>query len=234
MARQTPPDRIEDLVRCAARVFIEQGYRRTQMADVAQALGVAKGTLYLYVESKEALFDLVVRYADAPPPFAAPPALPVATPRPGRTLRHVRDRIEASRVPKALERALARRTTSDPRGELEEIVCELYDTLAANRVGIKLLDSSSRDMPEIAALWFSGARSGLVELLTQHLATRIRQKRFKPQPDPAATARLVLETLVFWAVHRHWDPSPQPVDDDRARATAVKFVVDALVEEGSR
>jgi AcrR family transcriptional regulator len=34
------------------------------MADVAEALGVAKGTLYLCVESKEALFDAVLRYAD--------------------------------------------------------------------------------------------------------------------------------------------------------------------------
>ena len=146
MPRRTPPDRIEELVRCAARVFIEQGYRRTQMADVADALGVAKGTLYLYVESKEALFDLVSRYADAAVPFADPPALPVATPRAGRTLRHVRERVESSRVPRALERALARRSTSDARGELEEIVRELYATLEAKRVGIKLLDSSARDM----------------------------------------------------------------------------------------
>ena len=27
-------------------------------------------------------------------------------------------------------------------------------------------------------------------------------------PDRAVAARLVLETLVFWAVHRHWDPGP--------------------------
>ena len=60
MARQTPPDRLPQLIACATRVFIEQGYRRTQMDDVAAALGVAKGTLYLYVESKEALFDLVL------------------------------------------------------------------------------------------------------------------------------------------------------------------------------
>ena len=55
MARSIPVGRLEHLVDCATSVFIDQGYRRTQMADVADALGVAKGTLYLYVESKEAL-----------------------------------------------------------------------------------------------------------------------------------------------------------------------------------
>ena len=49
MARGIPAGRLEQLVDCATRVFIDQGYRRTQMADVADALGVAKGTLYLYV-----------------------------------------------------------------------------------------------------------------------------------------------------------------------------------------
>ena len=234
MPRQTPPDRIAELVRCAARVFIEQGYRRTQMADVAEALGVAKGTIYLYVESKDALFDLVVRYADAPVPFADPPSLPVPTPKPGRTLRFVRERLDSSRVPKSLERALARRSAVDARTELEEIVRELYDTLAANRVGIKLLDSSARDLPEIAALWFAGTRNGLFELLTQYVTSRTRQKRFKPMPDAAATARLVIETLVFWAVHRHWDPAPQPFSDETARETAVRFVVSALADEENR
>src|ERR671930_2558450 len=93
MARPIPPDRLARLVRCATEVFIEHGYQRTQMADVAAALGVAKGTLYLYVESKEALFDLVARYADAPRPFGRTPPLPVRTPKPGATVRYVRERL---------------------------------------------------------------------------------------------------------------------------------------------
>ena len=65
MARSIPKDRFQDLLEAATAVFLEQGYRRTQMADVAARMGVAKGTLYLYVESKDALFDAVLRHADA-------------------------------------------------------------------------------------------------------------------------------------------------------------------------
>jgi AcrR family transcriptional regulator len=72
MPRQTPLDRLDRLVDVATAVFTERGYRRTQMADVAAAMGVAKGTLYLAVASKEALFDLVVRFADGPP-WPVPP-----------------------------------------------------------------------------------------------------------------------------------------------------------------
>jgi len=45
VARTIPPDRFRQLLQVATRIFVERGYRSTQMADVAEALGVAKGTL---------------------------------------------------------------------------------------------------------------------------------------------------------------------------------------------
>src|SRR5215831_7835654 len=106
MARQVPAQRFQDLVDAATTVFIAQGYRRTQMADVAEALGVAKGTVYLCVESKEALFDVALRYADAPRPIAAPATLPIPTPARGRTLRYVQERLARDPASPTLQAAL--------------------------------------------------------------------------------------------------------------------------------
>jgi AcrR family transcriptional regulator len=231
VARRIPDNRLEQLVDAATRIFIEQGYARTQMADVAAALGVAKGTLYLYVDSKEALFDLVARNADAPRPFEGTPALPVRTPNPGATVRYVRERLAQRQVPPTLAKALSGARVADVRAELEGIVRELYDTLGRNRRGIKLLDRSARDYPELAALWFEGARGGLITLLTQYLEDRTRRKLLRPLPDPAVTARLLIETCVFWAVHRHWDAHPQAVEDAVAKDTVVRFVVAALAKD---
>jgi AcrR family transcriptional regulator len=226
-----PEDRLERLVDCATDVFIDQGYARTQMADVAAALGVAKGTLYLSVESKEALFDLVARYADAPRPFETRPAVPVRTPKPAATVKYIREQLARSQVLPTLATALSRDRVTDVRAELEAVVGELYDLLARNRRGIKLLDRSARDYPELAALWFESARGGLVVLLAKYLEDRTRRKLFRPLPDPTVTARLLIETAVFWAVHRHWDPHPQTVDESRAKDTVVRFIVGALVKE---
>lgn len=231
MPRIIPDDRLARLVDCATEVFIAQGYRRTQMADVAKALGVAKGTLYLYVESKDALFDLVARCADEPHPFEKLPALPIRTPKPAATVRYIRERIARQQVPPALTAALAAKRVTDPRAELETIVRELYDALARNRRGIKLLDRSAPDYPELAALWFEGARGGLVRLLVQYLEDRCHRKLFRSVPDTAVAARMVIETAIFWAVHRHWDPHPQPVDESIAKETVVRFIVNALAKE---
>ncbi len=231
MARTIPDDRVARLVEAATDVFIAQGYRRTQMADVAQALGVAKGTVYLYVEGKDALFDLVVRCADDPRAFETLPHLPIPAPKPGATLKYVRERLAKNQVPPALAAALGRKRVGDARTELEGIVRELYDTFARNRHAIKLVDSAAVDYPELAALWFEGARGGLVRGLAQYLDDRSRRKLLRPVPDPTVAARLVIETAVFWAVHRHWDPHPQRVDDSVAKETVVRFIVGALAEE---
>jgi AcrR family transcriptional regulator len=231
MARTIPDDRLARLVEAATEVFIAQGYRRTQMADVAQALGVAKGTLYLYVESKDALFDLVARCADDPNAFETLPRLPIPTPKPGATLKYVRERLAKNQIPAALASALDRKRVVDARAELDGIVRELYDTLARNRHAIKLVDSAAVDHPELAALWFEGARGGLVLGLAQYLDDRSRRKLLRPVPDATVAARLVIETAVFWAVHRHWDAHPQRVDDSVAKETVVRFIVGALAEE---
>jgi AcrR family transcriptional regulator len=64
MPRATPPDRVPKLLDAAAAAFVEHGFQRTQMNDVAQRLGVAKGTIYRNVESKEMLFAAVLIWGD--------------------------------------------------------------------------------------------------------------------------------------------------------------------------
>ncbi|MGH7288218.1 MAG: TetR/AcrR family transcriptional regulator, partial [Myxococcota bacterium] len=93
MPRSIPEDRFQDLIEAATIVFLEQGYRRTQVADVAARMGLAKGSVYTYVESKEALFDCVLRHADHAGRIDLPETLPVATPPPGATLEMVQRRL---------------------------------------------------------------------------------------------------------------------------------------------
>ena len=50
-----------ELVAAAARLFAERGYHGTSMADLAEALGVQKGSLYSLTESKQALLVVVTR-----------------------------------------------------------------------------------------------------------------------------------------------------------------------------
>lgn len=44
----------------ALQVFVEHGYEKTKIIDVARTAGIGKGTVYEYFESKEALFCCIL------------------------------------------------------------------------------------------------------------------------------------------------------------------------------
>lgn len=50
-----------EIINAALELFVERGYAGTKLEEVARRAGVTKGTMYLYFESKEALFKAVVR-----------------------------------------------------------------------------------------------------------------------------------------------------------------------------
>jgi len=52
--------RREELLRIAARLFAERGYRNTTVRDIADAAGILSGSLYHHFDSKEAMVDEVL------------------------------------------------------------------------------------------------------------------------------------------------------------------------------
>jgi AcrR family transcriptional regulator len=53
--------RPQEILEAALTLFAEKGFAATRMDDIAARAGVTKGTIYLYFESKEAVFKMLVR-----------------------------------------------------------------------------------------------------------------------------------------------------------------------------
>jgi len=51
-----------DIITTAARLFSEKGFHDVKMDDIAERVGLAKGTIYLYFENKEALFLSILQF----------------------------------------------------------------------------------------------------------------------------------------------------------------------------
>jgi AcrR family transcriptional regulator len=59
--RRRKDARREEILAAALASFSERGFAATRLEDVATHAGISKGTLYLYFDSKEKLFEAVVR-----------------------------------------------------------------------------------------------------------------------------------------------------------------------------
>jgi AcrR family transcriptional regulator len=56
-------EREDQLLEAATRLFRQKGYHNTSMQDIADALGVQKGSLYYYIDSKEELLRQLLERA---------------------------------------------------------------------------------------------------------------------------------------------------------------------------
>jgi AcrR family transcriptional regulator len=232
--RKTDNQRWLELVGAASAVFLSKGYKRTQMADITEAMGLSAGAIYRYVESKEALFDLVVRAGAGLELETIELAPPIATPRPGATLAFLRKTLKREGRIASLDLALTGTKVDDVGSEFETIVRELYRRTSQFRVGIKLLDRSALDWPELAALWCGHWRAGLVNQLARYLDLRISQQLLSPVPDNKAWGRFIVETVAFFALHRHYDPFPTAMSETIAEDTVVRALIRATCGEVHR
>src|SRR5262245_53473750 len=225
--RRRPADGLDRVIAAALRVFADKGYRRTQMSDVAREMRVAPGTLYGYVAGKEALFHLVVDRAFTGDDSRPTPALPVPTRPRGATLARLRARLARDSALPALESALRRPRAPDPRAELEAIIGELYDRIAGAWQGIVMLERSALDWPELAHVFYAEMRRGLLQRLERYLDARAQAGLLARAPSASGAARFVLETVAWFAMHRHRDPDAG-LDDATARSTTITLVANAF------
>ena len=106
---------------------------------------------------------------------------------------------------------------------------ELFALEEQTSVAADMIERSARELPELADLLNSGMRAPVLAALTGYLDSRAKTGQLRTTPDTAATARLVLETLTWFARHRLSDPYGAAIPAKLAQDTAVDALLHALV-----
>ena len=220
MPRTTPSDRLAKLLDAAAAAFVEHGFQRTQMDDIAERLGVSKGTIYRAVDSKDTLFAAVIAWGDTPD------ALPVDGLSPSNDVASVGTNVAAELAEAVagleLTTIVAHRTRLRSAigfgDEIERITTSLHQVMRSRRTAIMVLDRCACEIPELSAVWFGDGRYALVDLWHDFLT--LRSAHLTIDVDPAILARTIVELVTTWAVKMPWDPAPRPYPDDTAAACA--------------
>ena len=230
--KRTAQERFPEVIAAAVRVFTHEGYRAARMSDVAREAGLSEAALYRYVDSKEGLFVLAIRHALL---LADMPAeelgeqFPLTPPSLAEIIGEAREFVAAEVPFGSLAAALGQPAPEDPAAELETVMRELFALETQTREAADMIERSARELPELADLLNVGLRRPVLAALTEYLGSRARSGALRATPDAAATARLVLETLTWFARHRHWDPDGAAISADLAADTAVDALLHALV-----
>ena len=227
--RARPASWFSDLLKAATKVFIARGYRRAQMSDIAREMGVSQGTLYNYVRSKEALFQLVCEQGFSNGRLQAPQKPPIASVSFETMLQRIREQGASNARLEALRNALRTREPADARAELEGVLRELYSALERNRHGFDLVERSTGDVPELAEMLFEEGRRRTVDAFARYITSRVESGHFKPVHDAPTAARFIIEAVTWFARHRHNTPDSQIITDRDALETTIHLLVSALI-----
>ncbi|WP_329059143.1 TetR/AcrR family transcriptional regulator [Amycolatopsis sp. NBC_01480] len=230
MRGRVPPRPLGEIATAAARVFIDKGYKAAGISDVAAALGLSHGALYTYADGKETLLYLAFLHLVEPQTLDT---LTIPVSSPGRAgIAAVDARSAAPASFPALAAALGRRTRPVAE-ELGGIIDQLYGYIEGNQGLLALVESCARDIPELAELHFVQGRRGLLDQLSEYLRRRIKSGHLRPVPDIPTSARFIVETIAWFAWHRHGDPDSLMLVDDDCRRTVRHLLLAAFLPAGS-
>ena len=234
MRGRLPARPLGDIADAAVRVFTAKGFRPAGISDVATELGLSHGAVYTYADSKQALLYLAllrVLDPDAVEQFRAP----VATPQPDEIVDMVRKWAVRDGGVSALVEALDRpkRAPGVPvELEIQAIVDQLYTFIESHRTTLQLVERCATELPELAQWYFVESRRGTLARIAEFLSARIEAGVLRPVPDVPVAARFIVETIAWFAMHRHGDLDSAMLSDEDCRRTVRHLVPAAFLPAG--
>jgi AcrR family transcriptional regulator len=216
--------RTREIARAALAAFMQGGYRLTQIAHVSERLGVSVGSIYRYVESKEALFHIAALEALGRLPDALP--LPVRVAGLRETVAVISEMAAEDPLWPTLRELVGRPPGDDVKAEAQAIAGELYDAMAARATFINLLDRCAQDIPELAEFFDQRIRRRLMADLVTWVVRRGVAGGGRPEAE--ALARGAMEAIAWLAKNRPHDRTAGQISDAQARAAAVRIFAGAF------
>lgn len=227
MPRKRPHNRLDIIADAATDVFIRQGFAGAAMAQIAAEAKVGPGTLYLYAASKDGLFDLALRRAFEDPTVWSM-KLPHPAPEPGAVADAAwRCLQNAAHFPQLWLAADSPPPTQVAR-ELEGIILELYHWLHRYRRAIKLIERCAGEWPDVAQVFQRRFWRGGVRRVADYLGRRSREGVLPAGRNVSAAAHLLVESLTWMAVHRHWSPDGIVLAEETSAHTAQQILLAGL------
>ena len=228
MPRRRPHNRLDIIADAATDVFIRQGFAAAGVAQIAAQARVGPGTIYLYAASKDALFDLAIRRA-----FEDPTVWSIQLPHPAPERGAVAEAVwrclqNAAHFPQ-LWLAAESPPPDSPRRELEGIIAELYHWLHRYRRAIKLIERCAGDWPDVVQVFQRRFWRGGVRRVADYLARRSREGVLPAGRETAAAAHLLIESIAWMAVHRHWSSDGADLLEESSAHTAQQILLTGLL-----
>lgn len=186
--------RIKDITDAAARLFLQQGYAKTQISHIAKAVGVSVGTIYLNFTGKKEIMHFILK-CTIDPAF----------------IEHEFERPITDDLFTGLENQII--TTFEKSGndfashlqenladyDFENLISDAFDILAQYAVGCLFIEKNQFEFTNLAQHYMV-YRKQFLDTMMRYMQAFIERGTVRPMEHLELSATLIIEILSWWAM----------------------------------
>lgn len=217
---ETKNRKIKEIAEAATRLFLLQGYSKTQISHIANAVGVSVGSIYLYFTGKQEIMQFVLKSALEPDFSEHEFRKPIT----GALFNGLEGAI-ADRF-KELAKEFSSRLGDDSYS-FELLISDTFDLLFRYAVGCLFIEKNQFDFPFLADS-YRVYRKEFFDTMKKYLNFFMDSGKIRALENPTLTATLIIETLSWWAIDsRYTSFELCPVSPDQAKRVCMDNIVTA-------
>lgn len=217
-------NRLDLFYGAGSHLFINKGYARTQMKDIAQQIGLSTGMIYQYFKGKNDLLDFIIKCTIEPSYLHQDFDYPIQ----GQLFEHLDQEIDA-----AFEKNAAdfNKGMENPNYTLVEMFSDAFDVIAKYGVGCLIIEHNVDDLPKLAES-YRDFRKIYFKQVYQYVERFINEGQMREVEDKHYTTRTIIELLAFWGMHIMNDAFER--DEALTHEKAKKICLDNLIPAYSK
>ncbi len=187
-------NRMKLLYDAASHLFINKGYARTQMKDIAKEIGLSTGMLYVYFTGKRDLLSFLLKGTIEPVFVTQEFELPIRS--------ELFDSLD-NEIMKAFEentKAFSSHLDDITNYPLEQMLSDAFDVISKYGICCLLIEKNPDDLGELTGYYKEYRRKFYNQVLS-YITQYMQNGTFRQVERPQYVTRLIIETLSWWGMH---------------------------------
>lgn len=214
-------ERIQAIADAATRLFLRQGYAKTQISHIAKAVGVSVGTIYLdFTGKKEILHFILKRTVN--PAFSEQ-----------ELERPITDDLFTGLESELMEafqnsaRDFGRHLENKGEYKFETLISDAFDLLSRYAVGCLFIEKNSYDFKNLAG-HYQRYRKQFFDTIVRYMEAFIEQGAVRPLEHLELSTTLIIEILSWWAMDiRYTSFETREISQDLAKQICMDNIISA-------
>lgn len=178
----------------ASHLFINKGYARTQMKDIAKEIGLSTGMLYVYFTGKRDILSFLLKGTIEPAFILQEFELPIRS--------ELFDSLD-NEIMEAFEqntKAFSAHFDDIANYPLEDMLSDAFDVISKYGIGCLLIEKNPDDLGKLTG-YYKQYRQKFYNQVLSYITQYMQNGTFRQVEFPQYVSRLIIETLSWWGMH---------------------------------